>query len=235
MRVLLSILIGLITVFPAQSARFIVLKSDQDSLVISMKGKIDFNDPWKLQSIVGLNPVALTRIIFLNSEGGLVQPALKLGFIVYHNRLTTIIAEDANCYSACSMIFVAGRTRNGIVPSRVKYQGGKLGVHRPFSAGSGRENEQWNRLLKAYFDYMNAGPIFYKMTMTTPSETMRLIGDLELEAMGHYRIAQGKSQPFRGISYPEPEKDKNRPADFSQARSERDFERWQGFLLKNSN
>jgi len=132
-----AILIGLIMTTSVQAAKFTVLKSDQQSLIVSLKGEIKFGDPAKLQLIAGSNLFAKQKLIYLDSVGGLVQPALETGLVVRSYRFTTVIAERAQCLSACSMIFVAGRSANGVFPSRIKFKGSRLGVHRPFYKETG--------------------------------------------------------------------------------------------------
>lgn len=143
---------------------------------------------FEIQRIVGRNQSAADRVIFLNSEGGLVQPAVELGLVERAYGLTTAIADNARCLSAYSMVFVGGRTTNGVSPSRVLFRGGKLGVHRPFLKGTGGVDPEVMRQVRAYFNYMDAGQKFYRLTAATPSSTTRLIKNAELKAMGDYRI-----------------------------------------------
>ena len=132
-----AILICLIMTSSAQAAKYSVTKSDQKSLMVSMRGEINFGDPAKLQVIAGSNPFAKQRLIYLDSVGGLVQPALETGLVVRSYRFTTVIAERAQCLSACSMIFVVGRSANSVFPNRIKFKGSRLGVHRPFYKETG--------------------------------------------------------------------------------------------------
>lgn len=234
MRVALITLIGFLTAFPALAANFRIYKSDQETLIISMKGEIKPNDPAKLKRIVSSNRFAGTRIIYLNSDGGLVEPALKLGLLVRAYGLTTAIASNARCYSACSMVFVAGRTANGTKPSRIKFRGGELGVHRPYLESTGYADPQVIRQVRSYLQYMNAGKEFYRLTVTTSSTTMRVIGDSELKAMGNYRIAQAKSYPYGLARIQKSKKSNKQSAYYAKSNSQANLERWRRSFLENN-
>ena len=234
MRVALISLVSLLTALPAYAANFRIYKSDQETLIISMRGEIRPNDPVKLKRIISSNRNAGQKIIYLNSEGGFVGPALKLGLIVRAYDLTTAIASNARCYSACSMVFVAGRTNNGTKPSRIKFRGGELGVHRPYLESTGYADPQVIRQVRSYLQYMNAGSEFYRLTVSTSSTSMRVIRDSELKAMGNYRIAKAKSYPYGQARIQKSKKSRKQSAYYAQSNSKSNLERWRRSFLENS-
>ena len=49
--------------------------------------------------------------VFLHSEGGDVDVAMGIGWIIKDQGMNTIVAEDTYCSSACGYIFLAGTRR----------------------------------------------------------------------------------------------------------------------------
>ena len=72
--------------------------------------------------------------LYLDSPGGAVLEALKIAEGFY--RTTTILDEDAECLSACALIFMAGRQCSGAPfscsPTRAMHATATLGFHAPF-------------------------------------------------------------------------------------------------------
>jgi hypothetical protein len=60
-----------------------------------------------------------TRVLFLDSAGGMAANALVIADLVHEAGLATVIAADARCTAACALIFLAGSTRLAV---------GELGV-----------------------------------------------------------------------------------------------------------
>ncbi|WP_250157170.1 PAN domain-containing protein [Tianweitania aestuarii] len=86
--------------------------------VIALEGPID--DRAALAFRRALLTLPDVKLMTLNSPGGEVDNGLLIADDVFQRKLATYIAPDAECYSACSYIFLAGDER------RVE---GKLGVH----------------------------------------------------------------------------------------------------------
>ncbi|WP_187144375.1 PAN domain-containing protein, partial [Microvirga massiliensis] len=67
------------------------------------------------------------NLLILDSSGGNIQQALLIADDVFVRKIATLVPAEAECYSACAYIFLAGSDR------QVE---GKLGVHQ-ISAGAG--------------------------------------------------------------------------------------------------
>ncbi len=72
--------------------------------------------------------------IKLNSRGGDVATAMKIGRIIRNSRGHTMVEGNATCASACVLLFAAG-------VSRVVFEGGKIGIHRPALAAVPHESD----------------------------------------------------------------------------------------------
>lgn len=74
----------------------------------------------------------------LNSLGGDVAEAIKIGRIVKAARLDTYVQAGATCASACFLVWLNGATRNVItlethnLKSKAVIPPGRIGLHRPF-------------------------------------------------------------------------------------------------------
>ncbi len=99
----------------------------------------------------------LKAIVFMNSPGGVLEGAMKLGFVFRQLKLTVVIAEagragegsvtSAQCYSACVYALMGGKKR--VVPPA-----SKVGVHSIFTN-------------KFEFDPLHAEPPFRKVPAPT--------------------------------------------------------------------
>lgn len=92
--------------------------------VISLNGEIDVGAALNFRRALHAAPRA--KLLTLNSPGGTVQMALLIADDVHERGLSTYIAKESGCHSACAYIFLAGIERQAV---------GALGVHQ-ISSGS---------------------------------------------------------------------------------------------------
>ena len=124
----------------------------------------------------GFNPE-----LFLNSTGGDVDAAMSIGRIVRRIDGFTQVKRNAQCYSSCALIYIAGVDR---------YVGvdllgtGLIGLHRPYFASFPqaravieREAPQMLQSLKRYIEEMGLSDNFYNQMVTTEPSSMVLYGD----------------------------------------------------------
>jgi hypothetical protein len=113
-------------------------------------------------------------LILLNSGGGSVQAALKIAEILREHALQdgdTIkvhVRSDHRCYSACALIFAAGPD---------KFNGGVIGLHRPYFTGFQGENIENNfralrKRLKEFAQSYGLSSEFVDQMMITDSDQM---------------------------------------------------------------
>lgn len=95
-----------------------------------LSGEIAPRDVETLAGAQALAEAANVRMLLLNSPGGDVESALRIGRMVRTLGITVIVPPGAECLSACVFILAAGADR---IPK------GRVGIHRPyFMAPPGR-------------------------------------------------------------------------------------------------
>lgn len=84
-----------------------------------------------------------TVSICLDSLGGSFDEGIAVSELVYDRGLSTVVADGAECYSACAFIFMAGVSANRAGPARMLSAGAILGFHAPyFSLSDGRYSRE---------------------------------------------------------------------------------------------
>jgi hypothetical protein len=114
--------------------------------------------------------------VYLNSPGGDVDAAMKIGRIIRSVWGETYTTYPAHCYSSCALIFIAGVKRHNY---------GELGLHRPYFASAPLSIQQIEKQLpvmrsavKDYVEEMGITASFFeRMFNTDPSEIDILRGD----------------------------------------------------------
>ncbi len=87
---------------------------------------------------------ALLNDVRLNSQGGLVAEALKIGRHIRTHGVGTQIEEGKQCFSSCALIFLAGISR---------LNAGQVGVHRSYlKAGSKLSFSEMEDVLSSSYD-----------------------------------------------------------------------------------
>ncbi|WP_445493393.1 hypothetical protein [Rhodopseudomonas sp. RCAM05734] len=94
-----------------------------------ISGGIKYGLTDDLRKVLGASPHI--GVIHLNSLGGRIGEAIKLNRLIDRRGLDTYVA--ASCYSACTLIFAAGK-------NRILRQGAALGFHAPSFPGLSRQN-----------------------------------------------------------------------------------------------
>jgi hypothetical protein len=101
----------------------------ENKYVLLLNGEIHKGDYQKIKQLV-LTCDAMPRSIFLNSPGGDVEEAIKIGKLVRRGLFQSSIVRNGECNSACFIVWASAVRRfpasDGNGPE------GKLGLHRPF-------------------------------------------------------------------------------------------------------
>lgn len=109
---------------------------------LRLMGTVENGDRARLEAAITAHPASAPVNLCLNSPGGSYQEALRVAdFLLGADRaIRTIVDRDAECYSACALIFMAGHTAPpDMEPERKLHVRGALGFHAP--AVKGREGE----------------------------------------------------------------------------------------------
>lgn len=120
----------------------------------------------------------------LNSPGGVVVSALSMAEEIFERKLSTFIAKDHTCASACSFLFFAGYDR---------LAQGQLGVHQMDDGGrSNASTLQY--VLAGQLDAFQRFGVPWTVTnymLTTPPWDMHWINNAELEELSLNRDLPG--------------------------------------------
>jgi ATP-dependent protease ClpP protease subunit len=125
-------------------------------------------------------------IVELNSQGGDVATALKMGRMIRSSRGHTVINGDATCASSCVLLFGAG-------VSRFVVDGGKLGIHRPALTAVPAQSDmdtvkaaadQGARELRAYAAEMNINERLIDDMLVVPPQDVRWLSSEDRQGYG---------------------------------------------------
>lgn len=112
------------------------------------------------------------HLIGLNSGGGDVDAAMRIGRILRAQEATVIIPQGGMCLSSCALIYIGATTRQNF---------GELGLHRPYLAGMPRSEaeivsavEAMLTHVRAYVAEMGITSEFAEIMINTPPESMRV-------------------------------------------------------------
>lgn len=107
--------------------------------------------------------------VLLNSQGGNLDAGMRIAEIVHAYGLPVYIPEEGECFSACSIIYLAGK-------DRYSHSTGLLGVHRAWSYGPNKPPEavdlsdlQANAIMAYYYGIYGAPfELVFFATQTPP-------------------------------------------------------------------
>lgn len=129
------------------------------------------------------NPIAIH--ILLNSNGGSVRAAMRIGRASRILDALVRVAPNGKCISSCVFI-LAGAGRRGI------YEGGRVGIHRPYARQSFKTTPDIER--KHYKDLeieittflleSDIDPQLFRDMMLVPPDQVRILTEAEVYAYG---------------------------------------------------
>jgi hypothetical protein len=124
----------------------------------------------------------------LDSIGGDVDAAMRIGRLVRKYEGSTSIGKEpsssfnANCYSSCALIFIAGVWRSILSP------GGQLGLHRPYLASAPQNRDVVEKQVplmlsqvREYITEMGVTENFYQLMVNTEPSKMLVYGNPNIE------------------------------------------------------
>ncbi|MCQ0987380.1 tetratricopeptide repeat protein [Jiella marina] len=165
---------------PRQFGSFVV-DSDQPD-VIRLQGEIGALERFNFVDATEAAPDA--RTILLDSPGGSLIIALGIAEDMRRAGFSTVVPEDARCYSACSFLFFAGKDREAR---------GKLGVHQVASTESrdfGFAQAVLSRAVR-FLQKTDTAPDVLAIMLATPSNAMHVFSEEELERLAINRLGPG--------------------------------------------
>jgi hypothetical protein len=156
----------------ANSAEIDVIIPEKDSNwpLIIIEGQIELGDDARFRKIASEHPNA---IVLLNSDGGMIRPAMDIGRTIKLLGYGTAIYKSRTCASACALIWVAGSTR-------AIFEGGRVGFHASYldTDGAKLETGVGNALVGHYLTQLGFGEktvVF--ATLASPDQILWLNDD----------------------------------------------------------
>ena len=121
--------------------------------------------------------------MFVNSIGGDMEAAMKIGSIVREQQARVVVREGASCASACVFVLAGGVDR---------VAQGSVVIHRPYRATSvvlgwqeaQRQYEIRNTTIRNYLQHMNVSPALLEAMNSIPPEDFRTLAVDELKLYG---------------------------------------------------
>lgn len=154
----------------AQAATITHKKLDATTEMIRIEGNIVSGDLERFRQISLRYPKA---VVTLNSDGGLIYPAIEIGKIIKVMGYSTIVEYKNVCLSACALIWIAGSERSLDTE-------GRLGFHASYRNDNGKlvESGVANALVGSYLTSLGASAKTIVFTTAAPPEdVLWLTGD----------------------------------------------------------
>lgn len=145
--------------------------------VIAIAGVIGEGDDHTFRELAAASPA--NTIVVLNSEGGLVQPALEIGRAIRLKGLATAVAPDDLCASACALIWLAGVDRYMSTKSHIGFHASYRIVN-----GEARESGTSNALIGAYLNQLSLPEVAIVFVTTASPEGMEWLTNNSAMAAG---------------------------------------------------
>lgn len=154
---------------PAATIKTILPESADESAFITIDGEIKSGDDEKFRKIAAEYSDA---IVLLNSEGGMIGPAMDIGRTIKLRGYSTAIYKTDSCASACALIWVAGA-------KRVVFEGGEVGFHSSYLDTDGRKLETGvgNALVGHYLSQLGFGEKAVVFATLAPPDKILWLND----------------------------------------------------------
>ena len=150
------------------------VESTRNGATLILRGRIGAGSANALQAV--LDATSNTTTLVLDSPGGRMTEATDIAARVKQRHLDTAVVNQ--CFSACTMIFMAGAHRSA-TPTAI------LGFHQPFIAGQGRVG-QWvsTQHMREYYRSAGLRDWFVDRVIATQPKDLWVPTRRELEEAG---------------------------------------------------
>jgi hypothetical protein len=165
-------------------------KTDAGVFEITLTGALTSADTTALETLLATATSSREqpRVLVLDSEGGDVDTALRLGRLLRESRFRTEVRPGARCIGACVLVLAAGTERQAR---------GAVGVAKPVldartADADTRAAEMLNRA-RQYLGELDVPVDLAHLMFTTPAGKTRLLSEQEL---GFYRLSTHTAHAF---------------------------------------
>lgn len=156
---------------PVAAAEFNTVAGYPTSII--MTGEIFAGDDAKLANVLQYRAQRglVTEVLSLHSGGGRLLPASTMAHLIRSLNIATSVPADAECSSACMLIFAGGAYR-------YVWRGGHLGVHS--ASLDGADNLQDTTILAREMAAYGAPPAVTGKLVTTPSDDISWLTESDI-------------------------------------------------------
>jgi hypothetical protein len=172
-----AIALSLITAVPAHAAELSIEQgANPGATAILLSGVIGPGDDERFHALA---MEAGKATVFTTGPGGSVGPAIAIGTEIRQRGWSTVVPEGARCASACSMIWLAGRTR-------MLAAGALIGFHAMSQSRNGVrvEDHDEDYLLRRWLSDLGYALDATATMANTPARSIRWYDASELRANG---------------------------------------------------
>ncbi len=164
----------------------IELAIENDSAFISITKEIVDGDSEEFSKIIkGVKGLVKSGFVLLDSPGGKVAEAISIGIELRDNGFSTVVMDQADCQSACALIWLAGNKRIATSTSRI-------GFHQTYTVNqSGRAipSIQGNALVGYYLGKINVNASVVSYVTAAAPETFEWLSFSKAKELGINVIA----------------------------------------------
>ncbi len=204
----LTLGLGIASIAPAQAATVVETVNDNGSgvAVVQITGSIERGDAQRVQAHLASLGTGRQIVVKLDSTGGSIDEALRIGRHLHANRIRTEVAgKGRSCLSACALTFLAGRDASG-APWRVKGTEAEIGLHafkrhvpdKEFTVADMQEAVATTQhMLLAIADYLTAIEAdieFMSMMLEKPNSEMNYLGNDKALTLGVHVLQERSGQ-----------------------------------------
>ncbi len=165
-----------------------------DTVYIRISGEIVDGDDKKFRDLVV--PIE-DAIIFLNSDGGLIRPALEIGKTIHIKGFSTAVINTNQCASSCALAWLAGHTR--FLSKRADV--GFHAAYRISEGGAKLESGDANAIIGAYLNNLGFNQQVVRYVTTAPPDEIRWLSKAQADKMGlHISMLSGNEKAHENFS-----------------------------------
>jgi hypothetical protein len=165
--------------------------TDQCIIGVRLKGPIAKNDSSKFSNFIEQLNKSIKVCNFwdgmilkvgLDSEGGDVDEAMRIGRLIKNNSFGTITGQAYKCLSSCVLILASGVERQSLL--------GNVGIHRPYFSDLNEKltideirkiKDKKNKEIKTYLEEMDSNPALLDAMISIEPSNIKMLTEDELK------------------------------------------------------
>ncbi len=175
----------------ASAADIFITEDKSRTYRIQVSGNIIDGDSEKFKKIVQSNTHKVLLGVILDSRGGSVRESIRLANMVELLDISTRVAPQSNCSSACFFIWLAGQPRQANSRENSRWAG-RIGLHRPFLTNpSSADNSiaaqrEIQAEVRKYLHERDVSNSIIDIMMSRASNEIYWLNDRDLSEIGEY-------------------------------------------------